>query len=311
MIGLRRLKLSYNIYNFFQYQKLKHNIPLFRKLGLKKKYYSSISSKDFSSYDKTPIAADLANLRKSSAFRNLNASSQQSLLSFENDGFAILKNYIDPNIVDRINREVKDLIENKHVKFKYQNKKIMFAFQKSKLLASIGREENLSSILNFLLAGQAILFQSINFLHEGSEQKTHSDSFHMTTYPVGGLLGVWIALEDITIDNGPIHYYPKSHKLPYFMNEDFDNVGNSIFIGDKSYKAYEKGMENFIQNKRLEKKLFTAKKGDLLIWHANLLHGGEAHNNKEMTRKSMVFHYFRKDSICYHEISQRPAIISI
>ncbi len=59
----------------------------------------------------------------------------------------------------------------------------------------------------------------------------------------------------------------------------------------------------------MEKQVFTAKKGDLLIWHANLMHGGEPHTNKEKTRKSMVFHYFNENYICYHEITQRPALI--
>ena len=28
------------------------------------------------------------------------------------------------------------------------------------------------------------------------------------------MCGVWVALEDITEDNGPLHYYPGSHRLP-------------------------------------------------------------------------------------------------
>ena len=30
--------------------------------------------------------------------------------------------------------------------------------------------------------------------------------------------------------------------------------------------------------------------------------------DKERTRKSMVFHYYAKDVICYHEITQRPTL---
>jgi ectoine hydroxylase-related dioxygenase (phytanoyl-CoA dioxygenase family) len=58
-----------------------------------------------------------------------------------------------------------------------------------------------------------------------------------------------------------------------------------------------------------KKRVFTAEKGDLLIWHANLFHGGEPHLNKAKTRKSMVLHYFATDRICYHEITQRPTLI--
>lgn len=53
-----------------------------------------------------------------------------------------------------------------------------------------------------------------------------------------------------------------------------------------------------IKELALEKSIFTAKAGDLLIWHANLFHGGEKHLNKNKTRKSVVFHYYAENSIC-------------
>jgi len=143
----------------------------------------------------------------------------------------------------------------------------------------------------------------------GSEQRTHSDSIHMTTYPAGGLLGVWIALDDISESNGPLHYYAGSHKLPYYMNADYNNEGSRWLIGDKSYTAYEEMIDRKINDIGLPKKIFTASKGDLLVWHANLFHGGEPHTDKNKTRKSMVLHYFKKGAVCYHEITQRPAII--
>ena len=43
---------------------------------------------------------------------------------------------------------------------------------------------------------------------------------------------------------------------------------------------------------------------------ANLFHGGEPHLNRDRTRKSMVLHYFREGAICYHEITQRPALLA-
>ena len=51
------------------------------------------------------------------------------------------------------------------------------------------------------------------------------------------------------------------------------------------------------------------KKGDVLIWHANLMHGGNKHVDKSKTRKSMVFHYFSENVVSYHEFTQRPALI--
>ena len=67
-------------------------------------------------------------------------------------------------------------------------------------------------------------------------------------------------------------------------------------------------MQSMIKENDLSKQIFTAKKGDLFIWNGNLIHGGEPMLNQALSRKSMVGHYFAEDVICYHEISERPAI---
>lgn len=305
---IRRLKLAYSVYNFFHRKELRHNEFLFKQLGLNKRYYSPISSKDF----KAILPASLPkNEQKAPGatrlYQSATAADKASIDGFEDNGFCILKNYLSSETTDRINAEIKHLQEIKKIKISYGGK-IMFAIHSSELLRQTGNNEELTELLSSLLHGKAILFQSINFTM-GSEQASHSDSIHMTTYPLGGLLGVWIALEDIDEDNGPLHYYPGSHKLPYYLNADYDNEGSTFLIGDKSYTEYENMMQRKIAEQGLKKEVFKARKGDLLIWHANLFHGGEAHTNKNKTRKSVVFHYFKEKSICYHEITQRPALI--
>ena len=186
----------------------------------------------------------------------------------------------------------------------------MFVIHHSEIIKNIGNDKNLLEFLSVLIDGDAKLFQSINFIN-GSQQKTHSDSIHMTTYPLGGLLGVWIALEDVDETNGALHYIPGSHKLPYFLNSDYDNEGTAFKIGKKSYVAYEEFLENKVKELGLKKEVFRAKKGDLLVWHANILHGGEPHLDKTKTRKSLVYHYFDEKSVCYHEVTQRPALFEL
>ena len=66
------------------------------------------------------------------------------------------------------------------------------------------------------------LFQSINFI-EGSQQRTHSDSIHMTTFPYGNLIAVWVALEDINEYAGRFFVCPKSHLFDY-AGMDLSNI---------------------------------------------------------------------------------------
>lgn len=307
---IRRLKISYMVYNFFHKKELKHNVPIYKKLGLNKTYYSPISSKDFKNLNNTKDDNNDINyflLKNSHLYKTATAEDQKSLNEYEEKGYAILRNYLSIDQVEAVNKEIESLLTDGKIQITNINK-IMFAIHCSNFLKSIGTDFHLNELLSILFNGNSVLFQSINFI-TGSEQHTHSDSIHMTTYTLGGLLGVWIALDDITDKNGPLHYYPGSHKLPYYLNADYDNEGNSICIGDKSYKAYEAMIEQKIKEQNIEKVNFYAKKGDLLIWHANLFHGGDPHIDKSQTRRSMVLHYFKEGSVCYHEITQRPALM--
>ena len=310
---LRRFKWSYILYNLFQYDKLKHNLPKYRQWGLSKQYFSPISSKDFFKNGQVEMPHSimpLANeIEKTKLYAQLDQDSQDSLIKYRANGYAILNSFVPAEICDRINNQIEAGLHSGKFKFKYGNK-IMFALHQLEELRRLGRHSQLQELLDTLIGGKAQVFQSINFIH-GSEQKSHSDSIHMTTYPLGGLLGVWVALEDIGPKQGPLHYYPGSHQLPYYLNRDYDNEGNYWMIGNKTYAEYEAMLERRIEEMGLQKKIFTAKKGDVLIWHANLLHGGEPHIDKSKTRKSVVFHYFDENCICYHEISQRPALINI
>ena len=236
---IKRLRLSYEAYNFFHRKQLVHNLPLYKKYGLKKKYYSSISSKDFPGISpQINSAANIQRLKESKVFQGLSKEDQASLENFENNGYAVLRNFFTGDKIDAANKTIEELLAANEVKFKY-GRKLMFVYRKSGTIKSMGQDERLMAILSSLIDTKAILFQSINFL-QGSEQRTHSDSIHMTTFPLGKLIAVWIALEDITEENGPLHYYPGSHKLPYYLNSDYKNEGNKWMIGDQSYEAYEK-----------------------------------------------------------------------
>ncbi|MBJ6109664.1 phytanoyl-CoA dioxygenase family protein [Hymenobacter sp. BT523] len=307
---LRRLKLSYAAYNMFQPRRLRHNVPLYQKLGLKKQYFSPISSRDFRHLAPDaglpPVPPLPERLAATPAFRGLPAASQASLLAFEENGFAVLPGFFSAETVDGINADLARLIETRQISQRYRNK-FMFAFRQSARIREAG-EGALRSLVAALLGHETNLFQSINFL-TGSEQRTHSDSIHMSTFPLGGMAAAWVALEDITPGNGPLHYYPGSHNLPYYLNADYQNEGTAWLIGDKEYTQYEAYINQKIAEAGLPKQVFLARKGDVFVWHANLMHGGEPHLDKAQTRKSMVFHYFSQAHICYHEITQRPALL--
>ena len=143
--------------------------------------------------------------------QKLTGHDRESLLNFSKNGYAVIREYLSGGEAGAVNDEIENLLKTKKVRFNRKHK-IMFAIRSSRLLHDIANKPDLIEILSALLGGRAVLFQSINFLH-GSEQATHSDSIHMTTFiRWAASLGVWIALEDISLENGLLHYYPGSHK---------------------------------------------------------------------------------------------------
>ncbi len=306
---LRKFKPAYEAYNLLKRDQLVHNLPKYKKYGIEKNYYSSISSKDFVGLDSPLNIHDRLNSRdtlpKVAAFKKLAVQRQEELLSWSENGYVILKGFFSPERVKQINKEVEHLDESK--KAQWVGNKMMFAIHYSDIMLRAGADPELMKIIDLLMGKEMELFQSINFL-TGSEQRTHSDSVHMSTFPYGNIIAAWIALESTTHQNGPLHYYPGSHKLPYIVNSDYDNTGSNYFLGDKDYSVYEDKIASVLDEHHFERKLLFAESGDVLLWHSNLLHGGEPHHDKTLTRKSLVTHYYAQDAICFHEITQRPTL---
>ena len=161
---------------------------------------------------------------------------------------------------------------------------------------------------DLLFGRKTIPFQTI-MGHAGSQQAPHSDSIHMTTYPLGYLIANWVAFEDIMPDSGPLEYYPGSHRLPYLLSREvgiapleFKTNGYGVY-GER----YEPAVRRQCDEARLEKKIFLAGKGDVLFWHANLVHGGSPRLDDARSRKALVCHYFAERAFTYHDLSGNPS----
>jgi ectoine hydroxylase-related dioxygenase (phytanoyl-CoA dioxygenase family) len=113
------------------------------------------------------------------------------------------------------------------------------------------------------------------------------------------MCGVWIALEDITMDSGPLVYYPRSHKLPFYTMQ-------RLGIEPGNYAEYENKIDQKIKKYGLKPKYGTIQKGDIVIWHANLIHGGSKRNDPDITRKSIVIHYFFENCKYWTPLISQP-----
>lgn len=94
---------------------------------------------------------------------------------------------------------------------------------------------------------------------------------------VPGLVGVWVAAENVEADNGPLLYYPGSHKMPRY---DYHESRHDGFL------PY---LEEHVQHAPAQ--TFLAGPGDILLWHGDLAHAGSPAVNKQKRRLSLILHY--------------------
>jgi ectoine hydroxylase-related dioxygenase (phytanoyl-CoA dioxygenase family) len=141
---------------------------------------------------------------------------------------------------------------------------------------------------------------SINFMY-GSEQALHQDMSVFHIHPWNYLIGAWIACEDISDDAGPLVFCPGSHRAAMygaFTDYPQTNLRTTPPEVSKAYNAYADEL-----SKNYVRKHFLGKKGQVLLWHGMLLHGGSPIKNRELSRKSMVVHYMTADSNRHEQVS--------
>ncbi|MBL7796164.1 MAG: phytanoyl-CoA dioxygenase family protein [Saprospiraceae bacterium] len=310
---LRSLKAVYVLNNLLNIRHLRRNKPLYTRFGLRKSVLAPVGSADFPQHHPDipwldrPDAAE--RLEAHQEFREMEPVLQDKLRQFVRDGFLVLEHFHDAGITDAMNAEVDQLLGAGKAGFNYTGRKIFNLHEQSRLADThFFRNQSLLRLLSFLLGKPVVPFQSLSFV-QGSEQRAHSDSIHMMTEPPGYLIATWSALEDCPEDSGPLFYYPGSHRLPYITTQDYDSGNTRFTIGENSNRRYEDRIASLIREHDLKKQVFLAKRGDVLVWHANLLHGGSAIARPGATRRSIVCHYYAEDVLCYHEMSQRPAIL--
>ena len=314
---LRSLKVVYVINNLLNAGKLLRNRALYQHFGVSKSVFSPIGFSDFKDNPHSDEAPwldrpeRLALLESNEAFSRFSPELQQELRRFEREGYMILRQFFSPGDTDQLNSTVDGMLESGKAGYNFTGRKIFNLWETSELARDrFFRNPEMMKLLSFLLGRRVIPFQSLNFTR-GSEQRAHSDAIHMTTQPQGFLIATWTALEDIDEGSGPLAYYPGSHRLPFVSTEDYHSGNGRFTIGSDSNRRYEDRIEEIIAEKELEKRVFLAKKGDVLIWHSNLLHAGTRITREGATRRSMVCHYYAENAICYHEMSQRPAILPV
>lgn len=230
--------------------------------------------------------------------KKLSPFQKEQALEYHHNGFLVLKNAFSDDEIDAVIKDMKEKAFNPDFHFENMrdDRRSQDLWHYSEATRYISCKKEILDTIKMLYDREPIPFQTLNF-QVGSQQRAHSDTLHFSSLPARFMCGVWVALEDVTEENGPLFYYPGSQKTPEYNFSHFlkENRDTSY----KDYPLYEDFIENVVEAKKFEKKIFLAKKGDALIWSANIIHGGSPVLKENSTRYSQVTHYFFKDCLYY------------
>lgn len=218
-------------------------------------------------------------------------------------GYAVF-DFPDPEIDARIERIKARLAPHYGVDFAdpeanktHGERRIQDAWQTDPDVQAIAANVTVTTLLGKLYGRPACPFQTLNF-PVGTQQDAHTDIVHFSCVPEKFMCGVWLAMEDIHPDAGPLFYYPGSHRWPVMSNALIGRRGFETSL-NSAQDPFSEAWRALCTAQDAQPHTFLARKGQALIWCANLLHGGSAQNDPRLTRWSQVTHYYFEDCIYY------------
>lgn len=159
---------------------------------------------------------------------------------------------------------------------------------------AIGLDPGVMRILDFLFGAKACVYTSLYFEH-GTQQPLHRDLPFFETFPRNYFMGVWVALEDIHPDSGPLMYVPRAHRFACDPAAIHAEVA-AQYPGLDTPELLDR-CERLYNRRVMDQAAAIAapvpvilRKGDVAFWHPAAPHGGSPARDLTLTRRSIVFH---------------------
>jgi len=250
---------------------------------------------------------DRSDWREELRRRKLGWRQSQLLTKFRSDGYVVLKGAASANAIDVFRNRVDRAFKESNAALLYQThgdhvtkhmtepvdgrtSRMVDCYAALPEAIDLFSSPQLIEFLQIIFGEDPLLFQSLSFA-QGSQQRLHQDTAYVVVNRPMELAACWIALEDIQEGSGELMYLPGSHHYPDWNfsagRKHWDGsidgldcheqwIGYLRTLADKSVRGVER---------------FFARKGDILVWHADLAHGGSPVTDPNLSRHSLVGHF--------------------
>ncbi len=274
----------------------KHKVPIFFDRYCDSSLYPYTDS-DIKPWFDRPDAENYILEQLSSGLINPDEASY--MRNFVRDGFIILEDLIDANLIDGVNKELDESVSKSWQGYEYgSSQRLENLHDHYPAIRKLWLDSRHRNLVDKIFGVRSVPCQSLAFMF-GSQQDPHQDLIHLTPFPAGYMCGTWIALQDVEEASGELVVYPGSHRAQriYMQNTGVEKVSGADWksFGEKVVPLWRE------ISKRYTPFIYRPKKGTVLIWHENLLHEGSVRINHKLERRSFVIHSFAEGCVAYYD----------
>lgn len=181
-------------------------------------------------------------------------------------------------------KHIKDVTEEE----RHTSLKVNDLYLRDGRLREVVLSRRLGDALRMLLREDPVVCNTLS-VDYGTQQADHLDTLFMTPQTPGHLVATWVALEDVDPQAGPLRYFPESNHI-----EPYRFAGGGYHVVQQEMDRWGDYMAGQIERHGLAETTFSARRGDLFIWDAWLLHGGSEIRTPGLTRRSLITHYYSR-----------------
>jgi ectoine hydroxylase-related dioxygenase (phytanoyl-CoA dioxygenase family) len=260
-------------------------------------------------YDRSPqeVEAHLARLAETG---QASPAEIAALRHFVEEGYLVLPDVVDNKLLKRLNAALDDAVVKKIEGYEWgASQRLHNLHNQYPAIRELWLHPRVLRMLRLIFGANGRPCQSLTYVF-GSEQQYHQDTVHLTSFPAGRMCGVWTALEDVQADSGELVVFPKSHRLPrvYMKDAGMGKVTDDwTEFGEKVVSLWTQSLQP--NTAKFTREIYRPKAGTVLIWHENLMHAGSLRQDKAISRRSIVGHYFAEGSVVYYDSSGMPGVL--
>jgi hypothetical protein len=262
--------------------------------------------------DRKNSEADLVKRRRSG---QLSAEIADKVSDFMRDGYVILKAAVSKTETAALRQELdrfwkspaqEALVETYEVPgttgvqyvrpveaYKYGTTKLLDYYAFSERMRRAIANPQTMQFLNAIFDARPKAFQGLTFWR-GSQQSIHKDTAYVL---VDGepmhMAASWLALEDVSPGVGELEYLIGSHRAPDYL---FGGHSKWLAASPDEDPKFLQSLQDDAKRYGFSKGSFLAEEGDVLIWHADLAHGGGQITRPGSSRQSHVTHFTTENS---------------